>query len=276
MDIIVSKTNPKVKYIKSLNEKKNRLKYNSYYLEGIKVVNEILDLKEAIDIVFIAYSKTILENLNGGRQILDRIDKFRNDKNTNIEFVELSDKVLEYVTDTITPQGILAVLKIPKYEVEDVIIDNKSSNILILDKVQDLGNIGTIIRSANAFLVNTIICINGTADVYSPKVLRATMAAILRQKIVYVAGNNIEPVFETIKKSGKKVIGTSLDTNRYINEIDLNGKYAFVVGNEANGVSNEILEMCDEIVKIPMSNTAESLNVGVATGIILYEAFKNK
>lgn len=268
MDTIVSKSNEKVKYIKSLNDKKFRNKYKAFYLEGIKVVTEILDSKKAIDIMFIAYSKDLVLTSNGGKELLERLEKEK-----NIEKVSFSANVFKYITDTVTPQGVLAVVKIPEYEVFNE-IDNMNSSILILDKVQDLGNLGTIIRSADAFGTKLIICNVGTADVYSPKVIRSTMGSIYRIKVVYT--NEISKVIGYLKLKKYDVIGTSLKTDKYIKDLEYNNKHAYILGNEANGVSEELLAKCNKLVKIDMANTAESLNVSVATSIILYEDYSNR
>ena len=179
MELIVSKSNDNVKFIRSLNEKKYRTKYNAFYLEGVKVTNEILDKNEAIDILFIAYSKSLLISTNGGQALLNRINSLK-----NIKVLEFEENVFKYMTDTVNTQGILVVMKIPKYSLEN----EENKNIILLDKVQDLGNIGTIIRSCNAFGVDTILCTSGTADVYSPKAVRATMGGILNVKIIYLDG----------------------------------------------------------------------------------------
>ena len=262
MELIVSKSNDKVKFIRSLNEKKYRTKYNAFYLEGVKVTNEILDKNEAIDILFIAYSKSLLISTNGGQALLDRISSLK-----NVKVLEFEENIFKYMTDTVNTQGILVVMKIPKYSLEN----EENKNIILLDKVQDLGNIGTIIRSCNAFGVDTILCTSGTADVYSPKAVRATMGGILNVKIIYL--DDIEKV-NLFKKMGYKIATTSLKTQNSIDSIDYNNKYIFVMGNEANGVSKEIIDISDFVVKIPMSEKIESLNVGVATSIILYEQYK--
>ena len=262
MELIVSKSNDNVKFIRSLNEKKYRTKYNAFYLEGVKVTNEILDKNEAIDILFIAYSKSLLISTNGGQALLDRISSLK-----NVKVLEFEENIFKYMTDTVNTQGILVVMKIPKYSLEN----EENKNIILLDKVQDLGNIGTIIRSCNAFGVDTILCTSGTADVYSPKAVRATMGGILNVKIIYL--DDIEKL-NLFKKMGYKIATTSLKTQNSIDSIDYNNKYIFVMGNEANGVSKEILDISDFVVKIPMSEKIESLNVGVATSIILYEQYK--
>lgn len=262
MELIVSKSNDNVKFIRSLNEKKYRTKYNAFYLEGVKVTNEILDKNEAIDILFIAYSKSLLISTNGGQALLDRISSLK-----NVKVLEFEENIFKYMTDTVNTQGILVVMKIPEYSLEN----EENKNIILLDKVQDLGNIGTIIRSCNAFGVDTILCTSGTADVYSPKAVRATMGGILNVKIIYL--DDIEKL-NLFKKMGYKIATTSLKTQNSIDSIDYNNKYIFVMGNEANGVSKEIIDISDFVVKIPMSEKIESLNVGVATSIILYEQYK--
>ncbi len=264
MSAISSKSNESVKFIRSLNEKKFRIKNKAFYLEGIKIANEIMD--KAIDVMFIAYSKSLLLSSNGGKELLDRLE------NADEKVIELEENIFKYVTDTVTPQGVLIVLKMPEYNLNDI-LSSSNTNIVVLDKVQDLGNIGTIIRSANAFDINIIVCTSGTADVYSPKALRSTMGGIFNVKVVYI--EDISEL-ELIKKNGYSLVTLSLDTNNSLSDIDLRKKYAFIMGNEANGVSEEIVDMSDILVKIPMSNKIESLNVGVATSIVLYEQYKNK
>lgn len=268
MDTIVSKSNEKVKFIKSLNDKKFRSKYKAFYLEGIKVVTEILNSKEAIDIMFIAYSEDLIISSNGGSKLLYRLEK-----ETNIEIIKLSESIFKYITDTVNPQGILAVVKIPKYNIKNE-IDNTESDILILDKIQDLGNLGTIIRSADAFDIRLIICNSGTADIYAPKVVRSTMGSIFRVKVIYT--NEILENINYLKYRKYSIVGTSLEANTYLNELDYKNKHVYILGNEANGVDKALINACDKLVKIEMESTAESLNVSVATSIILYEQYKNK
>ncbi|MDD2376833.1 MAG: RNA methyltransferase [Clostridia bacterium] len=269
MENITSKSNQKIKYIKSLNERKFRQKYSQYYLEGIKVVNELLDMynQRAIDILSIACSYDILNRINGGASIINRLEKI-----DNFEILNMDSDIFKTITDTVSPQGILAVLNIPKNNIDNINID---TNILILDKLQDAGNVGTIIRTADSFNVKTIICLEGTTDIFSPKVLRSTMASILRVNVIFINNNELTESINKIKNMGYNIIGTSLQTDKYISKNIFKKKCAFVVGNEANGISEEVIKKCDNLVKIPMSSSVESLNVACATSIILYEQFKN-
>ena len=266
MEIITSKSNDKVKFLKSLNEKKERIKNNCYYLEGVKVIEEVLENK-AINVRFIAYSSIILNKVNGGKEMLQKLDKF-----DNINKIELSKEIFEYVTDTKTPQGILAVIEIQEKSYIDIL--NTNENIVLLDKIQDPGNIGTIIRTCDAFNVHNIIYLNGTTDIYSPKVVRSTMGSILRVSFVKI---DVEELLEFKKKliNNKYIVtGTSLETDNYIENIEFNKeKNIIVFSNEANGISAQIQQICDRLVKINMSNTAESLNVGIAAGITLHKLY---
>lgn len=263
MEIITSKSNEKVKFVKSLNEKKFRQKNMCFYLEGIKVVEEVLKSNRAVDIMFIALSAEILEKVNGGKDFLNKISKYN-----NIVIYNLKKEVFESIVDTKTPQGVLVVLKINEYNLLEML--QKSSdlnkNILLVDKVQDAGNMGTIIRTADAFNIDTILCVEGTVDVYSPKVIRSTMGSILRENIIYISLEQLE----ILKNSTYNIVGTSLNTNTYLEEYDFSKRSIFVLGNEANGMSKEVEKICNTLVKIKMSGKAESLNVGVAAGIILY------
>lgn len=271
MDTITSRSNEKVKYIKSLNEKKFRQKYNTFYIEGIKVVEEILSSKKAIDILFIAYSKELLDKANGGKELFDKIIKLK----TKIDLLEVSKDIFEYVVDTKSPQGILAVVKIPNNSLESIKLNN-TQNVLILDKIQDLGNLGTIIRTAEAFEISNIICIEGTTDVYSPKAVRSTMGSIFRQNIIYCKLKEQDKLVEILRKNNYKIYSTILEESSYIEDVTFKSKCAFVLGNEANGVSDYFKTVSDKNIKIKMSDKTDSLNVSVAAGIVMYKQYIEK
>lgn len=274
--IINSKSNEKVKFVKSLNDKKFRVKNEAFYLEGIKVVYEVLSKEKAIDVMFIAYSDEIL---NKTKQGIEALKKLNNKKYNDIKKYNFSEAAFDFMCDTVTPQGILVVLKTRKVTLENLIEDatNKNQNLLIVDKVQDAGNLGTIIRTANAFDINNIICIDGTVDVYSQKVLRSTMGTVLTTNIVYVSDNMIRELKKELNQNKFVITVTSLESKKYLEDLEYgNNKYAFVLGNEANGVSEKMINAADEQIKIRMNNNVESLNVSIASGILLYDQYKNK
>ena len=269
LEIINSKSNSKVKFVKSLNEKKYRQKENAFYIEGIKVVSEVLDinLKNKINLKYLYICKQILENANGGNELLQKIEKYNN----KLNIYNIDADTFKYMTDTVTPQGVLAVIEIPKYNISECL----NNDIIVLDKLQDLGNIGTIVRTANAFNINTILCMQGSADIYSPKGIRSTMASILKTKIIYFS--DYDKIFKILKNNGYNIIGTSLKGKNFLNQINLKStKNCFCMGSEANGISLELEKMCDTLIKIPIKSTVESLNVAIATGIILYKNYIDK
>ena len=263
--IITSKTNSKVKLVKSLNEKKYRKLNNCFYLEGIKVVNEVLDLflEKKINIISIIYSNEILSKTNGAKQILTRIGTTE-----NIEVLEFDSNIFNYVTDTVNSQGILVIVSFEEKTLKNINLDN---NIIVLDKIQDLGNLGSIIRSADSFDFKNLICLKGTADCYVPKVVRSTMCSILRTNIIYV--DNYEELKNFLKTNNYEILTTSLNANNRLPNIDKNNKIAVILGNEANGVSKECLDMADEIIRISMNNKVDSLNVSSAASIIMHQIY---
>jgi len=266
--VISSKSNEKVKFLKNLNDKKFRKVNNAYYLEGLKVIYEILKKEKNNNIIFIAYSSKLIQKINDDNNYFEKILNFCN-KNS-IEILELDENLIEYVTDTVTPQGIICVLRKNEKKLEEEIELNKDKDLFILDCVQDMGNLGTIIRNAAAFNIKNIICLNGTADVFSPKVLRATMGTIFDVNVFYL---NLDEVYDFLKNNSYKIIGTSLNSSESLEKLKFDEKYAFVLGNEANGVSKNVLKKCDELIKIDMENNIDSLNVSVASGIVGYISY---
>ncbi len=269
--IITSKSNNIVKYICSLQNKKYRNKYNKYVIEGIKMVEEIIN-SEGNAPEFIVYSEEILKKIELGSKFLNVINENTNKYN----FVNVSEDVFKYITDVETPQGVIAVIDKKEYSIDklkEILNVDANNKFVILDKVQDPGNLGTIIRSAKSFGIDNIICISGTVDAFSPKVTRSTMGAILKTNIFYIKENEIDMLVSSLKNKGYNIISTSLEGDKYLNEETINDRTIFVMGNEANGVSKELLDYSDKLVKIPMQDTMESLNVAVASSIVMYEQY---
>ena len=182
--------------------------------------------------------------------------------------IYVAEKVFNTITDVINPQGIMAIVEKPKLEE----INYSESNFLLLDNIQDPGNLGTILRTADSLDMKQIIVSKGTADAYNLKVVRSTMGAIFRVKIIEV--QSLNKIVKEMKKHKIKVYATDLQTDKSIYDVDYE-KSAIVIGNEANGVSKEVLEEASQRIKIPMLGKTESLNAAVATSIILYETFRS-
>ena len=184
--------------------------------------------------------------------------------------IYVAEKVFNTITDVINPQGIMAIIE--KTKIQETEIDYNSDNFLILDNIQDPGNMGTILRTADSLGMKQIIVSKGTSDPYNLKVVRATMGAIYRIKVIEV--DKLTKTIKEMKKHKIKVYATDLKTDKSIYDVDY-AKSAIIIGNEANGVSEEVLKEATERIKIPMIGKTESLNAAVATSVILYEAFRS-
>ena len=259
MQVIYSKDNEIIKKIRSLKEKKYRDIENSYVIEGIKLVKEAIAEKAKIKQIVIC--EECLDN-EIDKDILYEIAKY--------DVIYVTEKVFDLITDVKTPQGIIAVVE--KNNVKKQ-IDYSQDIIVVLDGIQDPGNLGTILRTVDSANLNQIILSQNSADPYNPKVVRSTMGAIFRVNII--ESENIIDTLQEIKNNNFKVMVTALDTKKSIYNVDYNKK-AIVIGNEANGVSKEVQALADEKVKIPMLGKTESLNASVATGIMIYEYVRRK
>lgn len=260
MQVITSKDNDIVKKIRKLKDKKYRDELGVYVIEGIKVIEEAIN--ENVEIEKIVICEDCTEASIIPQKLMYAIAKYN--------CIYVSKKVFEVLTDVVAPQGILAIVRRPEKNEK---IDYNAELILALDGIQDPGNLGTILRTADSVNLNQIIVTKNTADCYNPKVVRSTMGAILRIKII-----ETESLVNTLKEAKKnkfKIVATSLDTQNNIYDIDYNKK-VIVIGNEANGVTKEVQSMADNKVKIPMLGKTESLNASVATGIMLYEYVRQK
>lgn len=265
--VIVSKNNEKIKYINSLKEKKYREKYNKYILEGIKLIDEHISLRGQNPLEFVVLSKELLFRAQGGMELYEKIKKREN-------IIEVDEKVFDYLSDTETPQGILIVLDKKNNSISNLIDNIKvGEKVLVLDKVSDAGNMGTIIRTAVSFGVKNIVCTKGTVDVYSSKVVRSTMGAIEKINIFYLDNDQFDGFKQELKNNKYILCGTDLRATNYLNEIKPTKKTVYVLGNEANGISEEIKQICDEYVKIPMEDIQESLNVAIAAAILMYNGY---
>lgn len=260
MNIISSKDNENIKNIRKLKEKKYRDITNDYIIEGIKLVREAIE--ENVNIKTIVVCDDCEKNGTLDKKLLYEIAKFN--------CIYVTEKVFNLLTDVSNPQGILAVVE-KNNNGKD--INYNQDLILILDNVQDPGNLGTIMRTADSVNLKQIIVSKGCGDIYNPKVVRSTMGAIFRVEIL--EKENLEEAIAEIKKHGFKTMATDLATSSSIYDEKYN-KCAVVIGNEANGVSKQVLDIVDNKIKIPMLGKTESLNASVATGIILYEYVRQK
>lgn len=253
MIYIESKDNSFYKSLKKLKEKRFRQKEEKFILEGFRLIDEAIKADMEIEFLILSTSsKEKLENTN-------LKDKINDDK-----IVILLDNLFNQLTSTENPQGIIAIVKNKKLKLN---IDG--SFFLVCDKVQDPGNIGTIIRTAHAAGVDAIILTKGTVDIYNDKVIRSTMGSMFYIPIFY--DDEKFSIIKELKEKNFSLVTTSLSDSKNFFDEDLKGKIILAVGNEGNGISDELFELADKKVKIPMPGGAESLNVAIASSIILFE-----
>lgn len=236
--VITSLDNKEVKYLVKLNTKKFRDSEHKFLIDGEHLVEE-------------AYKKGILDKII----VVDDNYSFNCDK------LIVTKEIMKKISLLDTPPNIMGVCKM----MDEKLVGNKY---LILDRIQDPGNLGTIIRSAVAFNVDTIIMSNDTVDLYNSKVLRATQGMIF--SINYYKGDLVK-IINDLKDKKIPIYTTNVNNGKNIKEIDDASCYALIMGNEGSGVRDEIANLADTNIYIPMSNSCESLNVAVATSILLYE-----
>lgn len=263
MNTITSAQNPVIKEIKALANKKSREEKALYFIEGIRFVEEAIKEKAQVDKILVSER---LEHNKGGKEILERV------KYSGYSTFLLPEKLFKEISDTESPQGIMAVLRNRQISLDDVL--GEINNLLILESLQDPGNMGTIIRTADAAGITGIIASKGCVDIYNPKVLRSTMGSIFRVP-VYVSGDLIQTI-GIIKSRGIKVYAAHLQGEINYFEADLTKNTAVIIGNEANGLSDAAAGASHVLLKIPMSGRAESLNASVAASILMYEAVRQR
>lgn len=234
--------NKKIKEIKKLNTKKYRDKCSKFLVEGEHLVLE-------------AYKTGYLEELIVEKDVIFPLD---------IETSYVTNNVLNYISELDTPQKIMGVCK----KIEK---DEYGDRILILDNIQDPGNLGTIIRSCVAFNIDTIIMSDNCVDLYNSKVLRGSQGLLFHINIIR---KDLLLEIPRLKDNDYRIIGTRVTHGKSLKTIEKLPKFAIIMGNEGNGISDEVAELCDEYLYIDMNEKCESLNVGVATSIILYELDK--
>lgn len=256
--MIISTGNAQVKELLQLQKKsKARNERNIFIVEGIKMFSEAP--RNRIEKVFI--SETLF---NRKKQELN-LDGLK------VEI--LSDKVFSHVSDTKTPQGILCIVRQKKTKLEEIFAQNPA-HLMILDNLQDPGNLGTIVRTAEGAGVSGIILSKDCVDIYNPKTIRSTMGSIYRMPFLYV--EDLENAIDEVKKQGVKVYAAHLQGKNNYDEENYKTGCAFLIGNEGNGLRDEIAEKADIWVKIQMHGQVESLNAAIASSILMFEVCRQR
>lgn len=262
MDVIKSRDNRLLKHFRKLNNKKYRQESHQYTIEGIRMVEEAVKSKAPIK--YCLCSDT-LNNVRGKVLAEDMVLQ-----NIGVYYVE--ERLFMEICDTDTPQGIAAVVEMMDYSIDSVLYN--SDFLVVVDRIQDPGNLGAIIRTSDAAGAHGVLMWEGTVDPYSPKVLRSTMGSIFHIPILEF--ENEDDAIARLKERGFTVYASSLmGSSPYFTE-DYKRKAAIVIGNEANGISNGIISSADRLINIPMPGNAESLNAAVAAGILIFEMVRQR
>lgn len=261
--MIKSKENKKIKYFLSLKENKYREKENKFIIEGIKIVEEYLPYN-IIDCVI--YEDEIFKNKRG-EELLGRI------RNRKIEVFEVDEKIIKILSFTESPQGIIAVVNKKSYQLEDIKL-KENNLIVILEGIQDPGNLGTIIRTSAAVKTDGMILSKGCVDVYNPKVLRSAAVYLYNFPIIKV--EDLDFLISYLKENSFKVILTDPHSEKNYFEIDYSKRIALVLGSEARGISSIWRKENFLSVKVPITGCVESLNVSTAFSVIVYEIVRKR
>ena len=252
--------NPVVKAAAELKQKKYRTQNGLYLAEGLRTAEEAVAYKAVETLFYVA-----TDDERTMRLLEDAAAQ-------NIKLVCVSENVMKKIADTETPQGIIAVCKMRQPKLENLLASGRM--LLVLDRVGDPGNIGTMLRTADAAGIGGLVLLKGCADIYAPKTVRSSMGSLFH--IPVLSGVSEQEFVSAAKKAGYDLLVTCLDGADNLYKADLSGRIAFVMGNEAGGVSESLLAQADKRVYIPMAGRAESLNVAMAAGIVMFEALRRK
>lgn len=269
--MITSSSNQQVKRIQQLQKtSKARHKQQAFVVEGPRMVFEAPG--EWVEIIYVS------ERFQAEPRWQEQL--------AGLEYEVVSDSVFQAVSGTRTPQGILAVVRMPHYTLEELLVARHSWRpgtgeaqqaglaasplLLVLDTVQDPGNLGTMLRTGEAAGISGVLMNRATADLFSPKVIRSTMGSVYRMP--FVVSEDLAGDIRTLKQRGIRFYGAHLEGRQPYDEVDYSGASAFLIGNEGNGLTDEIAELADTYIRIPMAGQVESLNAAMAAGLLMYQA----
>lgn len=259
--MISSTANQKVKNIVLLQKKaRERKRQRLFVIEGRKLLEEVLrDAPEAVAELYATEEYLSVEEQRAAF--------------AGISYETVTDNVMRAMTETMEPQGVLAVVRMPQYEKERLLAD-RNGVWVALENLRDPGNLGTILRTAEAAGVTGVLLSGESVDIYNPKVVRSTMGAIFRVPHFYAEDFLAE--LDLLKESGASLYAAHLAGTQFFDEPPYEGKTVILIGNEAGGLSSEATDKADCLVKIPMEGKAESLNAAVATALFVYEVYRRR
>lgn len=260
---ITSVSNPKIRQALDLKEKRNKHQHIEFLIEGPHLIEMAVGSGCTIKDVFV--SSSFLDKKDG-QKLLNALSK------TIENIFEIPDHLLNKLGDTETPQGIIAVVSYKPLSLEALTLQEKSL-LVVIDGVQDPGNLGTIIRTSDASAADAVVILPGTCDAFMPKVIRSTAGSIFNIPVVQTTP---DVLLDWVLQKNIKLFVASGDAERSVYETDLKVPLAIVFGNEAHGVSKKLKESANTSLRIPIFGKAESLNVAVSAAVFLYEALRQR
>lgn len=293
MELITSVNNQRVKEVANLKQKKYRTESGTFFAEGLRAVQEAVQYADVTELFYTEAGRLDEVLKSAGNVPADTKEKSGNKNNTNhnnagtakkrneaangIRMYQVDEKVMAKLSDTKAPQGVLAVIRTPEQNLRQLRPGTASDNnapVIILDRVQDPGNLGTIIRTADAVGALGLILLEGCVDAYSPKVVRASMGSLFHLPVVQDV--TAEEALTWCYRNGYEPAATAMKNAQNVYKADISKKMAFLFGNEANGVAEELQAAAETRLFIPMTGLAESMNVAMAAGIILFEGLRQR
>ncbi len=264
MEQILSTRNPRVKEWAALNQKKYRDQSGRFLIEGIRLVEDALVSAAPVETVLVQDELLLSGKLDGVLNAAYSLDT---------EIIEVSQAVIEHISDTKTPQGVVAVCGKLQHDAPGLIASRTNPMYLVLDNIQDPGNLGTMIRSADAVNATAVFVGKGSVDLYNPKTVRATMGSLFHLPVMQI---HLPELFSLLRRAEVSIVGTDTEAGDDLYGADFTGNLAIVIGSEAHGISGEIRQEISRWITLPMPGKAESLNAAIASSVILYEAFRQR
>ena len=254
----------KLKRLTKLKTKKGRTTQGKFLIEGLRLSEEAAESLWPIESVLFTRS---FEGRTRGKKLLKKLEKL------NAELIPVKNQVLSKLSDTVTVQGIMCVVETKRPPVENLWRQHIKV-IVALEGISDPGNVGTLIRTADSFEADAVLLSDDTVELYNPKVVRSSMGSIFHLPVFDEV--DLEKTIPELKKRKFKIFGTHVKQGKGVDELEPSGKICLLIGSEAEGLNKKLLQLCDEIIHIPTYGKAESLNVAVAGGILLYEVTKKR
>lgn len=257
--MITSSSNTQIKELLVLLKKsRERKEKKAFVIEGRKMFDEICQERSRVIKAFFSESYWKEQYASGGVP--------------DVPYEIVSDTVFDAVAETVTPQGVLAIVRMPEYSLERMLA--AAGTLVLLENLRDPGNLGTIIRTAEAAGVSGVILSRESVDIYNPKVIRSTMGAVYRVPFLYA--EDFMAMLHQLREEKVTLLAAHLKGEKSFDKADYSGKVGILIGNEANGLSDAAADLANEKVRIPMAGSVESLNAAVAAALLMYEAFRKQ